>query len=54
MGKQTKSSFTLKNKISTSRHLQLLHLDLFGLTRNVSLSGMYYVVVIINDYSRFT
>ena len=54
MGKQTKSSFTLKNIISTSRPLELLHLDLFGPTRNASLGGMIYAFVIVDDYSRFT
>ena len=54
MGKQTKSSFTLKNTISTSRPLELLHLDLFGPSRNASLGGMFYAFVIVDDYSRFT
>ena len=54
MGKQTKSSFTLKNTISTSRPLELSHLDLFGPSRNASLGGMFYAFVIVDDYSRFT
>ena len=54
MGKQIKSSFTLKNTISTSRPLKLLHLDLFGPSRNTSLGGIFYAFVIVDDYSRFT
>ena len=36
-GKQTKSSFKSLNKVSTSKPLQLLHLDLFGPMRVASL-----------------
>ncbi|XP_050217107.1 uncharacterized protein LOC126667985 [Mercurialis annua] len=48
-GKQHKSSFKSKNVVSTTRPLQLLHMDLFGPTRFAS-----YAYVIIDDYSRFT
>ena len=34
LGKQTKSSFKKKKFISTSRPLELLHMDLFGLITN--------------------
>ena len=40
--------------ISTSRPLELLHMDLFGPSRNASLNGSKYVFVIVDDYSRFT
>ncbi|KAL8145281.1 hypothetical protein AgCh_003468 [Apium graveolens] len=49
-----KTSFTAKNKVSTSVPLQLLHLDLFGPERYVSLGGKNYAFVIVDDYSRFT
>ena len=39
MGKQTKSSFKSKNVISTTRPLQLLHMDLFGPSRIASFGG---------------
>jgi len=52
-GKQIKNSFTNKN-VSTSRPLQLLHLDLFGPTRTVSADGKRYGLVIVDDYSRWT
>ncbi len=53
-GKQTKVSFKSKNCISTSRPLQLLHMDLFGPIRTRSLGGKQYCFVIVDDYSRFT
>ena len=52
--KQSKSSFKLKNVISTSRPLELIHLNLFGPTRVASPSGMYYTYVLVDDYSRYT
>jgi len=53
-GKQTKSTFKPLNVISTSGSLELLHMDLFGPSRTMSLGGNYYGLVIIDDYSRFT
>ena len=51
--KQTKSSFKLKNEISTNRPLQLLHMDLVGPARVRSLGGNLYTLVIVDDFSRF-
>ena len=53
-GKQIKNSFESKNVVSTSRPLELLHLDLFGPTRTVSLNGKKYGFVIVDDYTRWT
>ena len=53
-GKQTKISFKSKNVVSTSRPLQLLHMDLIGPSRTSSLGGKYYVLVVVDDFSRFT
>ena len=53
MGKQAKSSFKSKNVISTTRPLQLLHMDLFGPSKIASYGGNYYARVIV-DFSRFT
>ncbi|XP_074322885.1 uncharacterized protein LOC141659857 [Apium graveolens] len=53
LGKQVKTSFIAKNRVSTTDPLQLLHLDLFGPERYVSLGGKNYAFVIV-DYSRFT
>ena len=54
LGKQHKSSFKLKDAISTSKPLELLHLYLFGPTKTSSLGGRRYCLVIVDDYSRFT
>ncbi|KAH9656139.1 hypothetical protein KPL70_022564 [Citrus sinensis] len=53
-GKQIKTSFKNKNHISTSKPLELLHIDLFGPSRYSSLNGKYYAFVIVDDYSRYT
>ena len=53
-GKQIKSSFNSKTEVSTSRPLELLHMDLFGPISTASLSGKYYGYVIVDDYSRYT
>ncbi|RDX82209.1 hypothetical protein CR513_37016, partial [Mucuna pruriens] len=53
-GKQVKESFEYKNIVSTSRPLELLHIDLFGPTRTTSVSGKRYGLVIVYDYNRWT
>ncbi|KAK2390489.1 putative mitochondrial protein [Trifolium repens] len=53
MGKQTKASFKSKKFISTTKPLELIHMDLFGPSRTKSLGGNYYGLVIVDDYSRF-
>ena len=53
-GKQIKTSFKNKKNISTSKPLQLLHIDLFRPSRYASLNGKYYAFVIVDDYSRYT
>jgi len=51
-GKQIKTSFSIKNYISTSRPLELLHIDLFDLTRTTFVSGKRYGMVVMDDFSR--
>ena len=53
-GKQTKISFKSKNIVFTTQPLQLLHMDLFGPSKVMSFGGSYYVLVIVDDYSRYT
>ena len=53
-GKQSKSSFKLKNVVSTSKPLELIHMDLFGLTKVTNLGGMHYTYVLVDDYPRYT
>ena len=50
VGKQIKN----KNFISTSRPLELLHMNLFGLSRTLSLGGKSYAYVIVDHFSRYT
>ena len=52
-GKQFVSSHPIKAYLSTSRCLELLHMDLFGPTTYRSLGGNLYCLVIIDDYSRY-
>jgi transposase InsO family protein len=40
--------------ISTTRPLELLHLDLFGPSTYDSFGGRRYGLVIVDDYSRYT
>jgi len=49
-----KSSFKSKDIVSTSRPLELLHIDLFGLVSIASLYGSNYGLVIVDDYSIWT
>ena len=39
---------------TTSRPLELLHLDLMGPTRTESLGGKRYIMVVVNDFTRYT
>jgi len=52
-GKQVRTSFKLKNRVSTTRSLEMLHVDLCGPMRITSRGGKRYVLVIVDDYSRF-
>ena len=53
-GKQTRKSFKLKNFVSTSKPLELLHMDLFGPSITMSLGGNLYALVVVDDFSMFT
>ena len=53
-GKQVKNFFKSKNSVSTSRPLELLHIDLFGPMDVLSMGDKSYGFVIVDDYSRFT
>jgi len=49
-----KSSFKAKDIVSTSRPLELLHIDLFRPVNTASLYGSKYGLVIVDDYNRWT
>nr|GEU46946.1 hypothetical protein [Tanacetum cinerariifolium] len=51
-GKQAYDSHKAKNVVSTTRCLELLHMDLFGPSAVWSYGGNRYTLVIIDDYSR--
>ena len=53
-GKQTRSSFKPKKFVSTSRPLEMLHMDLCGPMRVKSPKVKRYMFVIVDDFSRFT
>ncbi|KAJ9547553.1 hypothetical protein OSB04_020096 [Centaurea solstitialis] len=54
MGKIKKSSHKLKVEHNTSKPLQLIHMDLCGPMRVQSINGRKYVLVIVDDFSRYT
>ncbi|KAK8578905.1 hypothetical protein V6N13_142162 [Hibiscus sabdariffa] len=53
-GKHYRVSFKPINDVSTNRVLQLIHMDLFGPIRTISLVGKSYAFVLVDDFSRFT
>ncbi|GJT68483.1 zf-CCHC domain-containing protein [Tanacetum coccineum] len=52
IGKQAHASHKAKNIVSTTRCLELLHMDLFGPSSVRSYRGNLYTLVIVDDYSR--
>ncbi|GKB65395.1 retrovirus-related pol polyprotein from transposon TNT 1-94 [Tanacetum coccineum] len=54
IGKQTNASHKDKNIVSTTRCLELLHMDLFGPSVVWSYGENRYTLVIVDDYSRYT
>jgi hypothetical protein len=53
-GKQDGNTHPTKSVMSTSRPLELLHMDLFGPTTYRSIGGNCYGLVVMDDYSRYT
>nr|GEZ65453.1 copia protein [Tanacetum cinerariifolium] len=51
VGKQDRASHKAKNVVSTTRCLELLHMDLFGPSTVRSYEGNRYTLVIVDDYS---
>ena len=52
--KQSRSTLKPKHVVSTSKPFDLVHMDLFGPTRTLSLNGKRFGLVIVDDYSRFS
>jgi transposase InsO family protein len=53
-GKQIGAQHRAKNIVTTTRPLEMLHMDLFGPIAYISIGGNQYSLVIINDYFCFT
>ncbi|GKA21355.1 putative ribonuclease H-like domain-containing protein, partial [Tanacetum coccineum] len=53
-GKSKKASLPPKLVPSTESKLKLLHMDLCGPMRGASINGKKYILVIVDDYSRYT
>ncbi|GKC57874.1 retrovirus-related pol polyprotein from transposon TNT 1-94, partial [Tanacetum coccineum] len=54
LGKSKKSSHQLKAEDINQEKLYLLHMDLYGPMRVVSINGKKYILVVVDNYSRFT
>ncbi|GJV19998.1 retrovirus-related pol polyprotein from transposon TNT 1-94 [Tanacetum coccineum] len=54
MGKSKKKSHKPKFKDTNQEKLYLLHMDLCGPMRVASVNGKKYILLIVDDYSRFT
>jgi transposase InsO family protein len=54
VGKQTKMSHPKLGHPTTSRVLELLHMDLIGPMQVESLGGKRYTYVVVDDHSRYT
>jgi hypothetical protein len=53
-GKQVGSTDQSKNVMTTSRPLEILHMDLFGPIAYLNIGGSKYDLVIVDYFSRFT
>ena len=53
LGKYTKSKHLGTQTSATSKPLELLHLDLMGPTRTESLGGKRYILVMVDDFTRY-
>nr|GFB34774.1 retrotransposon protein, putative, Ty1-copia subclass [Tanacetum cinerariifolium] len=53
-GKSKRASHPPKPVPNSRQRLHLLHMDLYGPMRIVSINGKRYVLVIVDDYSRYT
>ena len=54
IGKQIKSKHPSVARVQTSRPLELLHIDLMGPARVQSLGGKKYILMVVDDFTRYT
>jgi hypothetical protein len=52
--KQTRAAHKKTSGILTSQNLELLHMDLMGPIKTTSLGGRKYILVVVDDFSRYT
>ncbi|GJX62341.1 retrovirus-related pol polyprotein from transposon TNT 1-94 [Tanacetum coccineum] len=53
LGKSKKATHPLKKKNTNTEVLHILHMDLCGPMRTESINGKKYILVIVDDYTRF-
>jgi hypothetical protein len=53
-GKMIVTSQSLVNTVMTEQYGQLLHMDTVGFSRVCSMGGKWYVLIILDDYSRYS
>ena len=54
IGKQIKSKHPSVATVQTSRPLELLHIDFMGPARVQSLGEKKYILVVVDDFTRYT
>jgi hypothetical protein len=52
-GKMIVVSYSLVNTVMTEHPGQVLHMDIVGPSRVGSMGGKWYVLIIVDDYSRY-
>ena len=53
-GKQLKTTHKVVQSITTSKVLELLHMDLMGPVQVESIAGIRYIFICVDDFSRIT
>ena len=54
MGKKVKSKYSFVTEVQASGALELQHIDLMGHARVQSLGGKKYILVVVDDFTRYT
>ena len=54
LGKQTKAQHHGTLTTATTKALELLYIDLMGPTRTESLRGKKYIMVVVDDFTKYT
>ncbi|KAM5570153.1 hypothetical protein ABKV19_017253, partial [Rosa sericea] len=54
VGKQTKAPHKVVNSATTTRVLELIHIDLVGPAQTESIGGKKYMLVVVDDFSSYT